>query len=131
MSLPSLVSLRPLRLLPSFLPLPLSLFLSLPLAVRRTDTQGQLEEVDGPLCPAPGSILFFRASSTSQSDTPPHSARFSPPLCQCTTDVDVDDEQRAQVAREPSTMMTHGTCSGPLSILCPHEYAAERFFIAS
>lgn len=48
----------------------------------------QLEEVDGPLCPAPGYVLFFRASSTSQSDTPPHSAHFSPPLCQCTTDVD-------------------------------------------
>lgn len=34
------------------------------------------------------SVLFFRASSTSQSDTPSHSAHFSPPLCQCITDVD-------------------------------------------
>lgn len=65
----------------------------------------QLEEVDGPLCPAPGSILFFRASSTSQSDTPPHSAHFSPPLCQCTTDV--DGEQRAEVVCGASPM-THG-----------------------
>jgi len=63
----------------------------------------QLEEVDGPLCPAPGSILFFRAPSTSQSDTPPHSAHFSPPLCQCTTDV---DEQRAEVVCVVSPM-TH------------------------
>ncbi|KYQ55596.1 hypothetical protein ALC60_05518 [Trachymyrmex zeteki] len=63
----------------------------------------QLEEVDGPLCPAPGSVLFFRASSTSQSDTPPHSTHFSPPLCQCTTDV---DEQRAEVVCVVSSM-TH------------------------
>ncbi|KYN44244.1 hypothetical protein ALC56_01306 [Trachymyrmex septentrionalis] len=63
----------------------------------------QLEEVDGPLCPAPGYVLFFRTSSTSQSDTPPHSAHFSPPLCQCTTDV---DEQRAEVVCVVSPM-TH------------------------
>lgn len=32
--------------------------------------------------------FFSAAPSTSQSDTPSHSIHFSPPLCQCTADVD-------------------------------------------
>lgn len=67
---------------------------------RYTETTGE-EEVDGPLCPAsPGDpSFFFRASSTSQSDTPPHSAHFSPPLCQCTTDVDGEQKRFARLRR--------------------------------
>lgn len=44
----------------------------------------QLGEVAGPLCPTLGFVLFFCTSSTSQSDTVPHSAHFSPLLCQST-----------------------------------------------
>lgn len=45
------------------------------------------------------SVLFFRASSTSQSDTPSHSVHFSPPLCQCITDVDGEQKRFARLRR--------------------------------
>lgn len=77
---------------------------------------GQLEEVDEPLCPAPGSVLFFRASSTSQSDTPSHSAHFSPPLCQRATDVG-DAGHDVRRAEEGASPMTHEP--GLVTILCP------------
>lgn len=101
-----------------------------PPSCRASCLSRRLEEVDGPLCPAPGYVLFFRASSTSQSDTPPHSAHFSPPLCQCTTDVDGRAAGRSGL--RGFTPMTHGrgrergTVSG-FDFISRHEYAAARF----
>lgn len=71
----------------------------------------QLEEVAGPLCPTLGSVpfLFFCTSSTSQSDTVPHSVHFSPPLCQSTIVLNESSTVKSIFPNAPISFIRHCT----------------------